>query len=115
MKFCGKCNKHFDEYVKFCPICSANLSNNSNKQVKNNTQNNIFAILGLVFAFFIPLLGLAFSIVGLVQSKNLGGSGKGLAIGGIVVSLILPILIISLIFGLASHAAAAASLPFYNI
>lgn len=48
------------------------------------------AIAGLICAI-IPCtwwLGLIFSIIGLVQSKNRNGAGKGMAIAGIVISLI---------------------------
>lgn len=67
-------------------------------------QANILAILGLVFAFFIPLVGLVLSIIGLIQSNKLN-DGKGIAIGGIVTSAIMFVLqliiIIILIFVLS--------------
>lgn len=59
-----------------------------------NNQTNTFAILGLIFAFFIPLFGLAFSIVGLNKSKELNGVGKGISIAGIIISSI-PIILIT--------------------
>ncbi len=74
------------------------MNNNEFKQ-DNNQQivsierknTNVIAVLGLIFAFFLPFLGLILSIVGLVQAKKLE-NGKGLAIGGIIVSAILFIL-----------------------
>lgn len=67
-----------------------NQNGNGEQQViaieKKNT--NILAVLGLIFAFFIPLVGLILSIIGLVQSKKMD-DGKGLAIGGIVTSAVL--------------------------
>ena len=63
---------------------------------------NTFAILGFVFAFLIPLLGLIFSIVGIGNAKKMGGKGKGLAIAGLIISIIsvvIVILYIVLIFG----------------
>ena len=51
------------------------------------TENNIFAIMGLIFSI-IPsfwLLGVVFSIIGLVQIKKEGGEGKKLAIAGLVI------------------------------
>ena len=48
-------------------------------------KNNI-AVAGFVLAFLFPLLGIIFSAIGLKKSKETG-SGKGLSIAGIVISL----------------------------
>ena len=60
-------------------------------------EKNMMAILGLIFAFIIPLLGLIFSIIGINKAKVLN-SGRGLALAGILVSsffmLITPIVIV---------------------
>lgn len=50
-------------------------------------QKNGFSIAGLILCF-IPLLGIIFSIVGLVKSGKIGGKGRGLAIAGLVLSLV---------------------------
>jgi len=51
------------------------------------------AIAGFVCAFFLPLLGLIFSIMGLNQANRSGGQirGQGLAVAGIVISIIVGI------------------------
>ena len=51
------------------------------------TENNIFAILGLIFSILPSfwLLGVVFSIVGLVQIKKDGGEGKKLAVAGLII------------------------------
>jgi hypothetical protein len=49
---------------------------------------NAFALTGAVTSF-IPVLGLVFSIVGLAKAKVLGGAGRGVAVLGVVLSLIL--------------------------
>lgn len=51
--------------------------------------SNGMAIAGFVCSFFIPLLGLIFSIIGLNRSKNMYGKGRGLAIAGIVISVVM--------------------------
>ena len=51
-------------------------------QVKNS---NGFAIAGFICSFFIPLLGLIFSIIGLNKVKETN-AGKGLSIAGIIIS-----------------------------
>ena len=52
------------------------------------TASNAFAVLGFIFAFIISLLGLIFSIVGIAKAKKLGGKGKGLAVAGLILSVI---------------------------
>lgn len=49
-------------------------------------QSNGMAIAGFVCSFFIAILGLIFSIIGLNRSKQMGGKGRGLAIAGIIIS-----------------------------
>jgi len=57
-------------------------------------KTSIWAILSLIFAFLMPLLGIIFGIVALVKiSKNPYEKGKGLAIAGIVISCLLVILL----------------------
>jgi Co/Zn/Cd efflux system component len=46
------------------------------------------SIAGLILAFLAPLIGLILSIVALVQIKKTGQKGKGLAIAGIIVSIL---------------------------
>ena len=49
-------------------------------------RTNIFAVVGLILAFFSSTLGLIFSVIGLVK-VNEYGSGKGIAIAGIIISI----------------------------
>lgn len=63
------------------------------------------AILGLVFAFLFWPAGLVLSIVGLSKSKKNGTSGTGLAIAGLVVSILIGI--VSVISTIAFIAAAS--------
>lgn len=53
---------------------------------------NTLAIVGAATALFVPLIGLVCSIVGLRQIKRRGEGGKGWAIAGIVVSVIVGLL-----------------------
>ena len=50
--------------------------------------SNVFAILGFIFAFVASPLGLVFSIIGLSKAKKMGGKQKGLAIAGLIISII---------------------------
>ncbi len=70
-------------------------------------EKNTIAIVGLIFAFFVPIVGLIMSIIGLSKSKKTKGVGKGLAIAGIIVSIFVGFLqllfftgiIVAVIFG----------------
>lgn len=62
-----------------------------------NQKYNGLAIAGFVCSFFIALVGLILSIVGLGQIKKQGGKGKGLAIAGIIISAVSMILTIVLV------------------
>lgn len=55
-------------------------------------KTNTMSILGLIFAFFVPLLGLIFSAIGLKQTKRRNEGGRGLAIAGLIISIILMII-----------------------
>ncbi|NEG54511.1 DUF4190 domain-containing protein [Bifidobacterium platyrrhinorum] len=50
---------------------------------------NVCAILGIIFAFLFSLVGLILSIVGLNQIKRTHEKGRGLAIAGIIVSVVM--------------------------
>jgi len=55
-------------------------------------KTNSLAIIGLILAIFLPLVGLVCSIIALTQIKKSNEGGKGLAIAGIVVSVSIMIL-----------------------
>lgn len=79
--------------------------NNNQQPVQQGNSTNGFAIAGLIVAILVSaLIGLILSIVGLSKSKKLG-SGKGLSIAGIIVSivkLILEAIMIAIFIGLFS-------------
>ena len=65
---------------------------------QNEKKTNTLAILGFVFSFFIAIVGLVLSILGLNKSKETG-SGKGFSIAGIIISSVsIVISIIIMIF-----------------
>lgn len=60
-------------------------------------ETNVMAILSLIFAILFPPLGLTFGIIALVQIKNNPNQkGKGLAIAGTIISLVLLLIVISI-------------------
>lgn len=66
-------------------------------------RTNVMAILGLVFAFVFSPLGIVFSAIGLSQTKKRGEGGRGLAIAGLILSIVL--LLIGLLVTVAAFAA----------
>ncbi|WP_218123438.1 hypothetical protein [Quadrisphaera sp. DSM 44207] len=49
---------------------------------------DVMAVLGLVFAFVLPPLGIVFSALGLRNTGRDGTGGRGLAIAGMLLSLL---------------------------
>jgi len=75
---------------------------------QNNKPTNTMAILGLIFAFVFPVLGLIFSIIAKKQIKEKGENGAGLATAGLIISIVwLAILVIWIIFAIVLAASAA--------
>ena len=52
---------------------------------ENNKTTNTISIVGFILSFFIGIVGLILSIIGLKRSKEYN-SGKGLSIAGIIIS-----------------------------
>lgn len=69
------------------PTINQEVSSSTNKVAPDKT--NTLSIVGFILAFFIPLVGLILSIVSLPQISKKKEGGKGLAIAGIVISVIL--------------------------
>ena len=97
--FCKYCGSKLEENEgSFCKYCGAKLNENANqptvqpvasttKKTENPAQT--YAILGLVFAFFFSLVGLIMSSIALKKYKTqTSEDGKGMAIAGLVISII---------------------------
>lgn len=67
-----------------------NLNRSQNN--KTSPKTNTLSVVGLIFAFFVPLVGLICSIISLSQIKKRQEKGKGLAIAGIIISIIVGLL-----------------------
>ena len=83
---------------------------------QNNKPTNTMAILGLIFAFVMPILGLIFSIIAKGQIKKTGENGAGLATAGLIISIIWMVIILIWIIFAVVLAASSVSLvnDYYN-
>ena len=69
--------------------------------------------LGFVFAFLVSPLGLIFSIIGLSKAKKMGGKQKGLAIAGLIISIISLVVTLIYIIVIAGMVGAASAFDSY--
>ena len=79
--FCSNCGREIADAAVICPHCGAATDKPAPAE-----QKNTLAIVGFILSFFVPLVGLILSIIGLRKSAKLNGSGKKLAIAGIIIS-----------------------------
>ena len=106
--YCKKCGAQVDDDVKFCPRCGDQLKGypQATPQPRSDAdRTNTYAIVGFIMAFFFPLVGFILSIIGISKAQELGGKGKGLAVAGLVISLldvIAIILIVVIAVGMAA-------------
>lgn len=109
--FCPNCGTKVDSGTN-CPNCGAPLdevqyvqANVSSAQTLGNpSQVLVFGILGLALGFGTGILGLIFSIIGLVKAKNYVAqygdvsnqvrTGRRLALAGLIVSILIVVCMI---------------------
>lgn len=73
--------------------------------VQQQKQSNGFAVAGFILSL-LPLLGLIFSIIGLIRSFKVAGKGRILSIAGIVLSIVFAVVYSLLLAGVAKSATA---------
>ena len=75
-------------------------------------KTNTMAILGLIFAFVFSPLGIVFSAIGLSQIKKRREGGRGLAIAGLILSVLFTLLtVLAFVFFFAAVQEAAETGP----
>lgn len=96
--------KEFMDHRRFVCGTKGFISKNKTNREKRNRDDgkkpNLFALSGFVLSFFVPIVGLAFSIIGLVQIKNNPDKywGKGFAIAGIIIDLLAILIVFAIVF-----------------
>lgn len=99
MKHCKKCGAQLADDDTYCYFCGANLEEEQKEEpvfrnhdedsyVPRSTEFNNIALVGFIFAFVSPIIGLVLSIIGLNKARELNGLGRGYAIGGIIVAIL---------------------------
>lgn len=95
MKYCKYCGAELADDANVCSKCGHALvgDNGEIQELKKNKMaiaGFVLAIVSMVVNLYtIPaILGLVFSIVGLVQIKKGGFKNKGLAIAGLIISIV---------------------------
>ena len=108
---CRQCGKILTSNDQFCSSCglpqsstgaSTGSASHQHQQVHNQSygyhpEGNTFAVVGLILAFFQPLFGLIFSAIGLSVAGKRNGAGKGMAIAGLVISIVWLVVVIIMI------------------
>ncbi len=99
--YCQNCGENYDNSLQNCPKCGAPRQSNvvyvqqtqqAPKQSNGmGTAGFVLSLLGFLslgLSFILQLLGFIFSCVGVSKAKKLNGTGKGLSIAGIVLSIL---------------------------
>ncbi len=93
---CKKCGHLNEDGSKFCAGCGEKFQENQT-EAKLNTKNGynknavcslVFSLISLVIFWWLGFAGVSCGIAALNEIKTKGGKGKGLAIAGIIVSII---------------------------
>ena len=80
--YCKNCGSQIDDNAVICPHCGVPQT------AAQKDETNTLAIVGFIFAFFVPIVGLICSILGLKRAGEYGGKGHGLALAGLIVSIV---------------------------
>lgn len=130
--FCNKCGTQIPDGQTVCPNCgtdNAQSAGNNGYQPYAQPQQQIIvtapvqqsngcatagfvlSLIGLLlfsFTFIFPILGVILSIVGIVKASKVNGTGRGLAIAGLIIGIIafIPGILFIMLFTGALHTAA---------
>lgn len=105
MKYCSHCGKEVDDNAYVCPNCGCKVQ----KDAEGNL--SVISIVGFVFAFLMPLIGLIVSIVAHSNAKRDGDEkSRKFAKAGIVISACLIAFFVIIYVGIFACAFAAAAM-----
>ena len=92
--YCKNCGSEIDDNAMVCPYCGVMTDKANGQLASQKSGSNAIAIVGFILSFFFWIPGLICSIVGLKNAPQYGGKGKGLAIAGIVLSVLSGVFVI---------------------
>ena len=107
MKYCSKCGAQLADDDDYCYFCGTKFDEVKKEEQKEQPtfrdqsyyedkyygqRPNTIALVGFVFSFISPIVGLILSIIGLNKARQMNGLGKGYAIAGIIISIVSMIL-----------------------
>lgn len=118
---CPNCNSHVNDTYSFCPNCGAKIEKRIDPFEPTPPtpapapkpapkKDNPIAIIGFVFAFISPLIGLVCSIIGYSNAKTFGSDYRGLALAGIIISAVY--MVVSVLVGIIAAFSFLFFLPF---
>ncbi len=104
--YCKNCGQEISDNAYVCPNCGVRTSNTAEKKT------NTLAIVGFVLAFLIPIAGLICSIIARKQVAERDEGGAGLALAGLIISIVETcFLVIYIIIYVALVMAAVSAIP----
>lgn len=86
--YCRNCGKEINDNADVCLHCGVS-TNKATANQSSAQQSNVFAYVGFIFSFPIPLVGLILSIIGRTKAASYNDDGKGLSLAGIIISSII--------------------------
>ncbi len=80
--YCKTCGKEIDDNAYVCPHCGVKTN------VVTEKKTNTLAIVGFVLSFFFAIAGLICCIIARRQIKESAEGGAGLALAGLIISIV---------------------------
>ena len=102
--YCVRCGKNIDEGSKYCTSCGYPVDGKVKEENETKDNTNVISILGMIFSFIIPIIGLILNIISICKcSKYKSKTGndskyKGLSFAGLIISIIMTIIHFTIIF-----------------
>ena len=89
--YCKRCGQQLDDNATYCTNCGAfteNYTGPTSQPVSAPKDSNAIALVGFILSFFVALPGLICSIIGYRRAKSEGLDRGGLALAGIIISVV---------------------------
>ncbi len=105
--YCKNCGKEISDNAYVCPHCGVKINGPQADEKKTNT----LSIVGFILAFLVPIAGLICSIIARKQIRERSEGGAGLALAGLIISIVeICIVVIAYIIVIAVAVAATSGL-----